>query len=90
MSLLANHNQSTNQTPVYVNFDCFNNIMCRICQILRMVWSLDFAQFVEMLWRQAEDDQERFDRMQKALLMANPESMAFYNAQMRTQRRVCV
>ena len=37
----------------------------------------------------AEDEQERFDRMQQALLMANPESVAFYNAQMRTQRRVC-
>ena len=45
--------------------------------------------WVVMLYTQAEDDQERFDRMQKALLMANPESMSFYNAQMRTQRRVC-
>jgi len=41
-----------------------------------------------VLYSQAEDDQERFDRMQKALLMADPESVAFYNAQMRTQRRV--
>jgi len=42
------------------------------------------------LYEQAEDDQERFERMQKALLMANPESVAFYNAQMRTRRRVCI
>jgi len=48
-----------------------------------LLWTL-----VTLLCCQAEDDQERFDRMQKALLMANPESVAFYNAQMRTHRRV--
>jgi kinesin family protein 6/9 len=34
-----------------------------------------------------EDEQEKFERLQRALLMSNPESVAFYNAQMRTQRR---
>ncbi|XP_052814626.1 kinesin-like protein KIF9 isoform X2 [Mya arenaria] len=34
-----------------------------------------------------EDEQERFDRLQMELLMNDPDSTAFYNAQMRTQRR---
>ncbi|XP_046327027.1 kinesin-like protein KIF9 isoform X1 [Haliotis rufescens] len=34
-----------------------------------------------------EDEQEKFDRLQMELLMNNPESAAFYNAQMRTHRR---
>lgn len=34
-----------------------------------------------------EDEQEKFDRLQMALLMENPDSAAFYNAKMRTQRR---
>jgi len=37
---------------------------------------------------QPEDEQEKFDRLQMELLMNNPDSAAFYNAQMRTQRRV--
>ena len=35
-----------------------------------------------------EDEQEKFDRLQMALLLENPDSAAFYNAKMRTQRRV--
>ncbi|ESO94407.1 hypothetical protein LOTGIDRAFT_227399 [Lottia gigantea] len=34
-----------------------------------------------------EDEQEKFDRLQRELLMNNPDSASFYNAQMRTQRR---
>ncbi|XP_033728379.1 kinesin-like protein KIF9 [Pecten maximus] len=34
-----------------------------------------------------EDEHEKFDRLQMELLMNNPDSAAFYNAQMRTQRR---
>ncbi|KAK6165317.1 hypothetical protein SNE40_022265 [Patella caerulea] len=34
-----------------------------------------------------EDEQEKFDRLQRELLMNDPDSMSFYNAQMRTQRR---
>jgi len=34
-----------------------------------------------------EDEQEKFDRLQMELLMNNPDSAAYYNAQMRTQRR---
>jgi len=34
-----------------------------------------------------ENEQERFERLQKALLLAHPESAPFYNAQMRTHRR---
>ncbi|KAH3708306.1 kinesin-like protein KIF9 isoform X2 [Dreissena polymorpha] len=34
-----------------------------------------------------EDEQEKFDRLQMELLMNDPDSTAFYNAQMRTQRR---
>lgn len=34
-----------------------------------------------------EDEQEKFERLQMALLMENPDSAAFYNAKMRTQRR---
>lgn len=34
-----------------------------------------------------EDEQEKFDRLQMELLMNDPASSAFYNAQMRTQRR---
>lgn len=37
---------------------------------------------------QPEDEQEKFDRLQMELLMNNPDSAAYYNAQMRTQRRV--
>ena len=37
---------------------------------------------------QGEDEQEKFERLQMALLMENPDSAAFYNAKMRTQRRV--
>ena len=37
---------------------------------------------------QLEDEQEKFDRLQMELLMENPDSAAFYNAKMRTQRRV--
>lgn len=40
-----------------------------------------------LLW-QPEDEQEKFDRLQMELLMNNPESAAFHNAQMRTERRV--
>ena len=35
-----------------------------------------------------EDEQEKIDRLQMALLLENPDSAAFYNAKMRTQRRV--
>ncbi|GFR81074.1 kinesin-like protein [Elysia marginata] len=35
-----------------------------------------------------EDEQEKFERLQLELMMNNPESAAFYNAQMRTSRRV--
>ncbi|KAK7113745.1 kinesin-like protein KIF9 isoform X2 [Littorina saxatilis] len=34
-----------------------------------------------------EDEGEKFDRLQMELLMNNPDSAAFYNAKMRTQRR---
>ncbi|XP_052080028.1 kinesin-like protein KIF9 isoform X1 [Mytilus californianus] len=34
-----------------------------------------------------EDEQEKFDRLQMELLMNNPDSAAFFNAQHRTQRR---
>ncbi|XP_013400973.1 kinesin-like protein KIF9 [Lingula anatina] len=34
-----------------------------------------------------EDEQEKFDRLQGELLMENPDSAAFYNAKMRTERR---
>lgn len=34
-----------------------------------------------------EDEQEKFERLQLELMMNNPESAAFYNAQMRTNRR---
>lgn len=34
-----------------------------------------------------EDEQEKFDRLQMELLMNNPDSAAFYNAKMRTERR---
>lgn len=37
---------------------------------------------------QPEDEGEKFDRLQMELLMNNPDSAAFYNAKMRTQRRV--
>lgn len=37
---------------------------------------------------QPEDEQEKFDRLQMELLMNNPDSAAFFNAQHRTQRRV--
>ena len=37
---------------------------------------------------QPQDEQEKFDRLQMDLLMNNPDSAAFYNAQMRTHRRV--
>merc|ERR1712170_154197 len=32
-----------------------------------------------------EDEHEKFDRLQKALLLENPDSASFYNAKMRTQ-----
>ncbi|XP_064647221.1 kinesin-like protein KIF9 [Lineus longissimus] len=34
-----------------------------------------------------EDEQEKFDRLQMELLLENPDSAAFYNAKMRTERR---
>jgi len=34
-----------------------------------------------------EDEQEKFERLQMELLMNNPDSAAYYNAQMRTSRR---
>lgn len=34
-----------------------------------------------------EDEQEKFDRLQLQYLMDEPESVAYYNAQMQTQRR---
>ncbi|KAI0213411.1 Kinesin-like protein KIF9 [Lamellibrachia satsuma] len=34
-----------------------------------------------------EDEQEKFERLQKSLLLENPESAAFYNAKLRIQRR---
>jgi len=34
-----------------------------------------------------EDEQEKFERLQLELMMNNPDSAAFYNAQMRTSRR---
>jgi len=34
-----------------------------------------------------EDEQEKFERLQLELMMNNPESAAFFNAQMRTNRR---
>lgn len=34
-----------------------------------------------------DDEQERFDQLQMALLMENPDSASFYNAQMRTKQR---
>lgn len=34
-----------------------------------------------------EDEQEKFERLQMELMMNNPDSAAFYNAQMRTSRR---
>ena len=34
-----------------------------------------------------EDEQEKFDRLQLEYLMDEPESVAYYNAQMQTQRR---
>ncbi|CAH1788426.1 unnamed protein product [Owenia fusiformis] len=34
-----------------------------------------------------EDEQEKFDRLQTELLMENPDSAAYYNARMRTERR---
>ncbi|KAK3083432.1 hypothetical protein FSP39_022438 [Pinctada imbricata] len=34
-----------------------------------------------------EDEQEKFDRLQMELLMNNPDSAPYYNAQMRTHRR---
>jgi kinesin family protein 6/9 len=37
-----------------------------------------------------EDEQEKFDRLQKELLMEDPDSASFYNAQMRIHRRVSV
>ena len=37
---------------------------------------------------QIEDEQEKFERLQKSLLLENPESAAFYNAKLRIQRRV--
>ena len=37
---------------------------------------------------QLEDEQEKIDRLQMELLLENPDSAAFYNAKMRTQRRV--
>ena len=37
---------------------------------------------------QIEDEQEKFERLQKSLLQENPDSAAFYNAKLRIQRRV--
>jgi len=37
---------------------------------------------------QLEDEQEKFERLQMELLMNDPDSTAYYNAQMRTHRRV--
>ncbi len=37
---------------------------------------------------QVEDAQEQFDRLQMALLLEDPDSAPFYNAKIRTQRRV--
>jgi len=34
-----------------------------------------------------EDEQEKFERLQMTLLLENPDSAAFYNAKIRTQRR---
>ena len=39
---------------------------------------------------QLEDEQEKIDRLQMELLLENPDSAAFYNAKMRTQRRVSI
>lgn len=41
----------------------------------------------EPMHPQVEDEQERFDRLQKALLMSQPEAASFYQAQMRTHQR---
>ena len=37
-----------------------------------------------------EYEHERFDRLQASLLNNDPATTAFYNAQLRTERRVCV
>ena len=37
---------------------------------------------------QLEDEQEKFNRLQMSLLLENPDSAAFYNARMQTERRV--
>ena len=37
---------------------------------------------------QPEDEGEKFERLQSQLLLENPDSAAFYNAKMRTDRRV--
>lgn len=42
-----------------------------------------------MCWLQLEDEEEKFDRLHNALLMNNPDSVSFFNAKMRTERRVC-
>ena len=44
--------------------------------------------YLNLLNFQLEDEQEKFDRLQMDLLLNDPDSTAFYNAQMRTQRRV--
>ncbi len=35
-----------------------------------------------------EDEHEKFERLQMAVLMANPDSAPFYKAQLRRRRRV--
>lgn len=50
-------------------------------------WTIAFRLIISYSF-QAEDEQEKFERLQMELLMNNPQSAAYFSAQMRTARRV--
>ena len=55
---------------------------------MRKTDTIILLKYANIFFWKVEDEQEKFDRLQMALLLENPDSAAFYNAKMRTQRRV--
>ena len=44
---------------------------------------------IHVYYEQVEDEQEKFERLQKELLMDDPYSASYHNAKMRLVQRVC-
>lgn len=70
-----------------LDFDTWYTASFRVKEQADVGDSASVKSGTKVVFHPKEDDSEKFDKIQKQLLMNNPESVAFYNARIQTENR---